>query len=159
MKKIIPILFIFISFYGNSQSITILDDADGFRNLHFGDNITNYPSMKPFYYTKDSLYISYRKENDSLIFANANVDLIYTFFKGELMTVMIKTDDSLGSRRVLESFHKKYGKGRQQDPYLESYYWYGRKVILEYHEDMNTFKASIYINSIRMKLKSENRDK
>lgn len=159
MKKIAALLIIFTCCTANAQSIYDLDKKYGFREVQFEDSLSNYPTMKAFDQTKDSAFISYRKTDENFIVNGTKVDIVYTFFKGQLATVFIQTYDSLGSRQVLNYFQNLYGKGKQEDPYVEKHLWYGSKVILAYYEDINTFKARIFISSVKMKLKSEGRDK
>lgn len=158
MKKIVLLLAILSSLVSNAQDINELDKQNGFRNVHFGDSISLHPTMKDFYYTADSQFVSYRKTDDSLILANSNVDIIYTFYKGQLFGILIKTLDETGSKNILKTLHESYGKSKKPDPYIESYYWYAKSVILEYHQNMNTYKADIFINSIKMRLKWEGRE-
>ncbi len=158
MKKIFTLCIVFLSLICHSQTITTLDNDNGFRNVHFGDSIFLHPTMKAFYYTPDSQFVSYRKSDDSLIVANSKVDIIYTFYKGQLFGIMIKSLDETGSKNILKSLHESYGKSKKPDPYIESYYWYAKSVILEYHQNMVTEKADIFINSIKMRLKWEGRD-
>ncbi len=159
MKKILFILIVFVSFFSNAQKITVLDDENGFRDIHFGDSLSLYPTMKAFEKSKDSNFTYYRKTDDSLVFVEAKVDIVYTFYKGQLSTVFVHALDSLGSRKILKSLQKSYGPGYQQDKYMETYLWYGRLVNLSYYENVNTFLANVYISSIKMQLKSEGRDK
>ncbi len=159
MKNIIAFLILFSSLNSTAQDIYALDKQNGFRNFHFGDTISQFADLKPIHFTNDSLFISYRKNNEDSIINGAKVDIVYTFFKGELSTVYLATRDSLGSRKVLQILQKLYGKGKQDDPYVERRIWYGREVILSYVEDVNTCKSKVYISSIKMQLKAEGRDK
>lgn len=159
MKKVIFLLIFLATLTSNAQNLKALDEKNGFRELHFGDSISACPAMKAFDRTPDSLFVFYRKTGDNYLLAGAGVDIVYTFYKGEFATVLIQTLDSAGSRKVLKYLEEQYGKGRQDDPYIERYFWYGRDVVLSYYEDINTFEAKIFISSIRIKLKSEGRDK
>lgn len=153
------ILIVFAGLQMNAQSVRDLDKTYGFREVMFEDTLSNYPTMKVFDITKDSLFFSCRKTDEDYTINGAKVDIVYTFFKGRLSAVFIQTFDSLGSRKVLKSFQDLYGTGKQENPYLQKYMWYGSKVILGYYEDVNTFKTKIYMSSIRMKLRFEGRDK
>ena len=159
MKKIFLFLFVSISVFANAQKITALDDQNGFREMHFGDSLSLFPTLKAFEYSKDSSFIFYRKTDENLIFSGAKVDIVYTFYRGQLSTVFIHSLDSLGSRKILKTLQNSYGTGYQQDKYMETYMWYGRLVNLSYYENVNTFLANVYISSIKMQLKSEGRDK
>ncbi len=151
-------MLVFSGMYGNSQDINALDKENGFRGMHFCDSITHYPLLKAFEQTPDSLFVFYHKLDENMNLAGSKVEIVYTFYKGQLATVFIQTQDSSGSRNVLKYLQKSYGKGNQQDPYVEKHMWYGRDVLLSYFEDINTYQARIYISSIKMKLKSEGRD-
>jgi len=159
MKKIVLSFLILTSILANAQNINALDDKYGYGNLHFEDSISLFQTMKQFDQTKDSQFRFYRKADETLVINNANVDIIYTFFKGQFSTVLIKSLDSLGSRQVLRHFQKLYGLGKQNDPYLQNYFWNGRLVLLSYYENVNTLQSNIFISSIKMKLKYEGRDK
>ena len=158
MKKILLIVIAFTSFFANAQKITALDDENGFRMMHFGDSLSLYPALA-FEYTKDSNFIFYRKTDENFTFAGAKVDIVYTFFKGQLSTVFIHSIDSMGSRKILKSLQNSYGPGHQQDKYVETHIWNGRLVTLSYYENINDFLTNVYISSIKMQLKSQGRDK
>ena len=159
MKNLILILILFSCGYANSQDIYALDKENGFRGMHFCDSISHYPLLKSFDQSPDSLFVFYKNLNENLIISGAKVEIVYTFYKCQLATVYIQTNDSMDSRNVLKYLQTSYGKGQQPDPYVEKHMWYGRDVLLSYFEDINTFHARIYISSIKMKLKSEGRDK
>ena len=159
MNKLFLLILVFIHPCAEAQDINALDNENSFRGHRFGDSITLYPAMIKFDQTPDSLYAFYRKTDENFTFGGAGVDIVYTFYKGCLSNIFMQTHDSLGSRKVLKTLQDLYGKGQQQDPYVEKHMWWGREVILSYFEDVNKFDAKIYISSIKMKLRSEGRDK
>ncbi len=159
MKKTFLLVLLLASYLANAQTISNLDQSYGFNTLHFEDNIANQPTLTAFDKTLDSQFVFYRKKDELQLIAGVNLDIVYTFFKGELSTVLLQTNDSISSRKVLRYLQGLYGKGVQKNEYIEHYMWYGQRVLLSYNEDINTFRTRVFISSIKMKLKYEGRDK
>ena len=159
VKNSVLLFLILSSPWAKAQSIKDLDQAYGFNTFRFEENIANYPTLVAFDQTKDSQFVFYRNSDEGNHIDGANIDVIYTFFKGQLSTVLIQTTDSAGSRTVLRYLERQYGKGVKKEPYIEQYMWNGTKVLLSYYEGVNSFISKVFISSIKMKLIFEGRDK
>lgn len=131
-----------------SQDVKMLDLDNGFRDLHFGDSLSRMPDMKIIDQAEDSAYIFCRKINDNLKLAEADVDLVYTFYKRQLATVFIQTKGQENSRKVLKYLESRYGKGGQEDRYLYNFFWNGQYTRLSYHEHVISYDAKVYISSL-----------
>ncbi len=148
MRQILFFIALWIIMDANSQDIKRLDTDNGFRDLHFGDSLSKFYTMKIIDQAEDSAYIFCRKTDDSLKFAGAEVDLVYTFYLRRLATVFISTKGEVNSRLVLKYLEDRYGKGGQEDKYLYNFFWNVQYTRLTYHEHVISMDAKIYLSSL-----------
>jgi len=148
MRLTLFLIAVGITLSANSQDIKRLDADNGFGDMHFGDSLTKFSTMKIIDQVEDSAYIFCRKTDDSLKFAGAEVDLVYTFYLKRLATVFISTKGEVNSRLVLKYLEDRYGKGSQEDKYLYNFLWNGQYTRLTYHEHVISMDAKIYISSL-----------
>lgn len=148
MRYLLFISLIFLFVEGRTQDVKRLDEDNGFRDLHFGDSLSKMPYMKIIDQAEDSAYIFCKKINDSLKIEDADVELVYTFYKRQLATVFIQTRGQENSRKVLKYLEGRYGKGGQEDKYLYNFFWNGNYTRLTYREHVISYDAKIHINSL-----------
>jgi len=123
-----------------------LDDKNGFRTYHFGDDISKYSSFVKREQDGDTKY--YTQPNENLKIGDATLKSIsYGFYKGKLYNIFIQTSGVLDSRKVLDALTAQYGAGYQSNKYIERYYWFGNVVILSYDENSITKAANIIFSS------------
>ncbi len=148
MKKIIFLLFlVYVNFYGLAQNTADLDEKNGFREMKFGDSISNYKDMIPVSHSKDSSVIFYRKRNDKLTIAkNYTASVIYAFYKGHFFLVKIKIDTREGSTYLLHEMQNKYGKGFKNYPEREQYIWSGKRVLMFFTFYINNESETIIVS-------------
>jgi hypothetical protein len=156
MKKILLIVTIILSNSIIAQNLKALDDKNGFREYKFGDTITKFTNLKVIESNKDSTNVFYKRTDDKLTIGEYEVELIYGFYKGQFSTLFIKTKGYTNSRGVLKTLIELYGKGFQDNKYIEKYSWTGNLVRLSYDENSATNNASTLMYSLGISAKKKN---
>ncbi len=147
MKQLLMFILVAIPFFCNCQNLKALDTKNGFRDMQFGDSDSKFNDLVVDAYSSDSLSIFCRRTGDKLTIGASEVSIIYVFYKSQLKNVVIKTKGLKNSRALLDALQEMYGKGRQPNEYIEEYYWWGKKVTLDYDENSISGDAKVFITS------------
>lgn len=146
MKYPFLLLFLTVGFFARAQSTKDLDEKNGFREMKFGTPIDSFKGLKIIEESGD--YIFYEKENDAKNIGDFQLETIYYgFYKGWFYVVVLETPGYSDSRGILGTLEELYGKGYQSNPYIEKYYWFGKKVTASYDENSVTKKATVRLSS------------
>ena len=129
-----------------SQNLKALDDKYGFREAKFEMSIDSIKNLAP---TKESN--CYKSTTENLKLGDYDLtEIVYIFYKGQLSSIMIKTNGYINSRGVLNVLQSAYGKGYKSNEYIEEYYWSGKKTIMVYDENSINHNATILLWSKSM---------
>ena len=137
------IIMITISSFG--QNLKALDDKYGFREAKFE---MSKDSFKNLVEIEKNIY---KSTIENLKLGDYDLDLIaYSFYKGQLSDILIKTKGYINSRGVLKILQTAYGNGYQSNEYIERYVWFGDKVTMSYNQNSITDDATIIIYSKKL---------
>lgn len=158
MKNMIGYLLILtLALDTSGQNIKALDSKFGFREMHFNDSITVFNDLVPIEYSNDSLSVFYTRTGDKLTIGNAEVTISYGFYKDKFYSVFIKTKGFENSRELLTILKELYGRGYQDNNYIERYSWHGKKVSLSYEQNSITGDSDVLMYS-RESISTQKRD-
>jgi hypothetical protein len=127
-------------------SLKALDEKNGFRTRHFGDDISQFADAVVKEDDGDHKFYSLTSENLKLGDADLK-EIVYGFYKGKLATVTIKTPGITESKAVLEALKAQYGTPFQSNRYMQKFSWLGKNVFLLYEENSATGAAEVYMSS------------
>lgn len=141
-----------------TPSLKALDETNGFRAYHFGDDISKFPHLTVV--EQDAHTTFYKSAQEHLRVGRAELkELTYAFYKGKLFYISLGTDGLTNSRALLEALQAQYGGGSKSNPSLESYYWLGKQVTLHYQEDSRTGSARVSFASAPISQQKHEDDK
>lgn len=149
MKKIL-LLVAFLCFNVSliAQNVKALDAKNGFRDFKFGDDISTFKDLIEIETSNDGNTKVYQISDDKLAIGTSELEKInYSFYKDKFFAVSIKTRGYSNSRGVLRALQELYGKGTQENRYMDNYMWVGSKVFATYDENSVTNDASIFFLS------------
>lgn len=127
-------------------SLKALDEKNGFRTHHFGDDISQFTDLTVAEDDGDVKY--YTSTDESLKIGGATIQRIaYGFYKGKFYEVSIKTEDYTNSRALFEALKAQYGRPYKSNPYIEDYNWFGKAVSLSYDENSINGSAKVLMYS------------
>ncbi|WP_151087351.1 hypothetical protein [Hymenobacter baengnokdamensis] len=133
---------------GNTSkpSIKVLDEKNGFRTLHFGDDISQMPTAKLVEARGDSKY--YERTDENLKIGEADLKSInYGFYKDKLYFIIIKTESLSNSRALKAALEAQYGRGYRSNQYIEEYFWLGKVMTMSYSENSLDGSAKVTMSS------------
>ncbi len=105
------------------------NEPDGFRDIKWGTDILTLSGMKSI--EKEDLGESYVKEEDRLYIGKAKVEkIIYGFYKGKFVSVLIYTKNKANFDALKDALFKKFGKATLSNEYTQKWNWYGKKTII-----------------------------
>ncbi|TGE22792.1 hypothetical protein [Hymenobacter metallicola] len=134
--------------------LAALDDKNGFRTYHFGDDVSTIPGLKEVEKSGDTKY--YTKTDENLKIGDADLHSItYGFYKGKLHYVVVRIKGIVDSRKVLAALETQYGSGYKSNRYLENYYWFGNKVNGTYDENSVTHDTTVSFSSVEIAKQKE----
>jgi len=163
MKKVLMVFFGFLlvcSFafaewqlgYGKSGT-----EPDGFRDIKWGTDISTLPDME--YVRTDPSYGGvkrYIRKGDKLQLGAAKLERIaYGFWKRKFCNVLIYTKGFTNWYGLKETTFEKFGKGHQDNEFIEEYGWFGTKtwMRLEYNEFSE--EGMLWMQSVEIKKQME----
>ena len=109
-----------------------IDEKNGFRNHHFGDNISTFPGLKPLigYSLPDTKRYEMPKAQENLKVGEAKLSsIVYTFHKDKFYEVMASVDmgDDTSYEKLSAAAVALYGQGKEFSSGT-GVGWYGEKV-------------------------------
>lgn len=132
-----------------SGSLQALSDKYGFRDAHFESPPSAFSDLvlaSPGKVTK-----GYYRRNDSKKIGGAQVaNIYYSFYKGKLASVLIKTKGLGNSRALLDALKAQYGEPEKPNQFLEEYEWLADRVKMSYKQNSVTDDATIVMFSTYM---------
>jgi len=154
MKHLLLVATVLLAASGNiyaqekepKPSLKALDEKNGFRTHHFGDDISQFTDLTIAEDDGDAKY--YTSTDENLKIGGATIQRIaYGFYKGKFYEVSIKTEDYTNSRALFEALKAQYGRPYQSNQYIEDYSWWGKVVSLNYDENSVTSSAKVLMYS------------
>ncbi len=135
-------------------TVSYLDYKYGFRDAKFEMPIDEFTEMVP---TSDSSHSSnkreqfYHRTSDIKSIGEYQInDILYIFYHGKLMTIMIETKGYSNSRGILAMLQDMYGNGFKDNEYIEEYLWEGAKATVLYDENSITHDARIWFDCTKL---------
>jgi hypothetical protein len=146
MKNLIIVLMlVFTPMLLFGQNLKALDDKYGFRGMRFETPIDSFKNLVQV--EKDF----YKSTTEDLHLGDYELSkIVYGFYKGQLYAVTIRTKGYANSRGVLNILQQGYGKGDQENPYIEEYWWMGEKVWMKYEQNSVTNDATILMVCVKL---------
>lgn len=146
MKNLTAILLlVFVPTILIGQNLKALDDKYGFRGAKF---------EMPFDSFKDLVEVEkgyFASTSEVLTLGEFQLEqVVYSFYKGQLYFIGIKTKGYINSTGVLKILQTAYGKGYQDNQYIEKYIWFGKKLTMSYDQNSVTDDATIYLFSKKL---------
>jgi hypothetical protein len=121
---------------------TALDSKNGFRNYHFGNDISQHTELVKKETAGNTIY--YTNPRESLKIGEADLKgVVVGFYKSKLFYILIRTTGQLNSMRSKDVLEAQYGLGFQDNKHIPSYAWFGHNVTLIYDENSITHDAKI----------------
>lgn len=140
-------LLLFAASSAVAGGLTDLDAKNGFRDAQFGAKFETFQGMELLEESGDLKF--YRRSADELKIGAAVLESIsYGFYKGELMSVVLKTDGLVNSQALLEALQSAYGPGFQKNKHIPDFWWLGKVVTMSYDQNMASRDASARISSV-----------
>lgn len=155
MKNILTIALLAFTLKLHAQNLKALDNKNGFRELSFGDTIVDFSSWKVIGASEDSTQLFYERLDDKLKIGDAVVKISYVFFKKKFYCVFIQTEGFENSHSIYNTLKEMYGKGYKSNPYIERYYWWGKKVSLSYEQNSVSGRGSVIMSNIEIERELE----
>ncbi len=122
MKKIIGFLTIIVIGLFSINSFAYQNEPDGFRGIKWGVRIETLKDMTKLY-TKGDTTI-YMRKNDKLQMGDTELqDISYMFWQDKFYSVYIQTKGYLDWSALKKVLFLKFGKGSQDNKYIEYYRW------------------------------------
>ena len=129
----------------HEASLAALDAENGFRGVKFGSKFTDFKDLKPL---EDGSWMFFSRDGETLKLGTAELNTIgYGFYKDELGAVIVKVAGA-NCERLLAALQTSYGKPRQPNEYIKSYFWSGERVYLSF--DRNDITDKCYATFISM---------
>ncbi len=148
MKKSLIFSVITLSFV-----FTGMVHAAGFRDLSWGENLSNINRMK--HIGTDSGYGGgielYVRPKDVLKLGEAKLDIIvYKFWKNKLFGVSIMVTNLENYEALRDETQKKFGKGLKYSPFMESYMWLDppTRMHLEFNQTAGRGRLAMYSSAL-----------
>ena len=148
MKYIPLLLCLFFSALNGSaqvtvrQSVKLLDDKNGFRDLKFGTPLSE---IKGLVSVEGSTKYFTRPDDAMTVGESTIKTLVYGFYDGRLMSVRFSTEGLANSYHALQALQASYGQGSKPNEYIEEYHWGSNKVSMNYEENPISHDADISI--------------
>ena len=115
------------------QANKALDTKNGFRALHFGDDIGRLPEAELV--TDDGNSKIYSLPHDKLRIGDAKLEgIYYGFYKGKFYEVQVLADSKTDGRLLKSALDDAYGPSKLIDSNDQFYSWRGEKVVMYYSE-------------------------
>ncbi|KKK57344.1 hypothetical protein LCGC14_3055400 [marine sediment metagenome] len=103
------------------------NEPDGFRGIKWGDALPDGMAKIGTEASFGGIDIYIRK-GDKLTIGGAELEQVaYYFWRGKFISSAINTKDSGNWNALMDALKAKFGKGTQNNPYIEKYYWPGAK--------------------------------
>ncbi len=122
MKRIIGFLIIIVIGLFSINSFAYQNEPDGFRGIKWGAKIETLKDMTKLF-TKGDTAI-YMRKNDKLQMGDAELqDISYMFWQDKFYSAYIQTKGYLNWSALKKVLFLKFGKGSQDNKYIEYYRW------------------------------------
>jgi hypothetical protein len=153
MKRLLPLLFLLCSLVAQAQknkslvpSPRALDEKYGFRDVRFETDTTAITGLKLLSRDKETSF--YLRPSDSKKIGEAELNtIVYAFYKGHLMCVMLKAKGEENATTLLDVFTAQYGAPQKTGAYLVKYQWDGQKSYIMYESSKANGETTIRLYS------------
>ena len=121
-------------------NLATLDAKNGFRDMALGSPLLSLKGL--VFVENDEDVVFYKRPTDKLQIGEAKLSgIVYGFYKGKLINILLKTKNESNSRALLLTLQENYGRGDQDNQFIEKYIWIGCRVFLSYDENLITKNA------------------
>jgi hypothetical protein len=113
-----------------SQSVDAIDEKNGFRSHHFGDDLATFPGLIPIVSYGSTDIKQYRTPKENLQVGDAKLSTItYSFYKDRFYSVLVHANkrDNAAFDKLTAAATSLYGKGKEFSS-GNGTGWYGEKV-------------------------------
>ena len=153
MKKIwlmgLTILVIGLCGNLNSAGYKPGSEPDGFRGIKWGTDIETLKGMK--YLKTDPSFGGtklYTRKNEDLHLGGAKLKNIgYDFWRGKFCSVQVITQGSTNWYGLKEAVFEKFGRGYQDNEYIEDYVWVGDITLMSLKYNEISEKGMLFMHS------------
>lgn len=146
MKKLLFSLLLAGPAVAQAQSIDALSDKYGFRDAQFESPLTAFRGLTLVESGTNTKTCA--RATDAKKIGGAQISSIhYSFYKGKLLAVHLKTKGLINSQALLEALVAQYGPGEQPNEFLKEYLWPANRVLMSYKENAITNDASVIMMS------------
>ena len=129
MKRLLMILFIVGGLLIPSIAFTFQNEPDNFRGIKWGTNLSDLPDMRLQITKTGGNLKMYLRRGDKMKIGDAELTvIIYVFYKDRFVSVMISFESASNFEAIKKTLFSVYGKGRQDNPFIEEYKWMGADV-------------------------------
>jgi hypothetical protein len=135
-------------------------EPDGFRDIKWGTDISALSNME--YVKTDPSFGGvevYKREGDKLQIGSAKIEKTeYSFWQNKFASVTILTLGYVNWNGLKGAIFEKFGRGRQSNPYIEYYTWWGRKteMSLKYNEfSFPGQQGEFFMSSVEISTKAQ----
>lgn len=140
-------------------SLKALDVKNGFRQFRFGEDVSQYPDLKPKSNREMGGMRYYTHTSENLKVGGAALKSIaYAFYKDKLAAVFIQTEDVTNSLALRDALRSQYTSGYRSNPYIEHYFWFGKVVTMSYEENPATGAGMVMLLSNELRKQQKNND-
>ena len=140
----IVLLFSTIAF---SQSPTELDRENGFNGVKFESTSSSNPNLQLIYSSRNGNIKKYIDPTESLMFYDFKLyKVVYTYYKSHLFSIRVTASNS-NKQTLLTYFQAKYGKGYQENRFVDTVEWKGNQIKMWYDTYVSSdISFEIYTN-------------
>ncbi len=113
------------------------NEPDGFRGIKWGTDKSELKDLNSYGTDDQDGTEMFVKKTDELQIGDAKLEhIFYVFWKNKFSGVMIKSKGYSNCRDLKQATFAKFGKGSQDNQFIEKYVWYGTTttIILNYNE-------------------------
>jgi len=127
-------------------SLKNLEEKYGFRDAHFEADTTDFKDLVLLGHDKNSS--DYTRTGDSKTIGDATLkDIHYSFYKGKLESIILKTEGYNNSQALLAALQAQYGPGDKTNPYRKYYLWGSKRVLMSFTQNSVNDDGSVLITS------------
>jgi hypothetical protein len=127
-----------------------VDVKYGFKNISLGENISEVQKLYKVIADKENKGVTNYTLIDAKFKKVGECNLSEAWlvvFQGKVMSIFLRTSAAIESSCMLQTLQSLFGKGFQDNQYIERYSWFGKKCLIVYDENSVDNSAVITIDS------------
>ena len=140
-------------------SLKALDTKNGFRQFRFGEDVSQYPALKAKSNKEMGGMRYYTHTSENLKVGGADLQSIaYAFYKDKLAAIFIQTEDVTNTLALRDVLCSQYTSGYRSNPYIEHYFWFGKRVTMSYEQHPTTGAGMVMLLCNELRKRQKNAD-